>query len=247
MCPPLWSPTCWQFVSHLRRISGCSGDDRMSLSEPITTVAIGVSVRTWAPSQYPKRRLSVRSRKVSKPRDFYLELSDRSEIWQALRQQCCRCACQISKRYDNLKYQSSGFETLRDLMKRRLFGYWDGALHLASSLNKVSSNCKFKIVCPRWRICPMICGQIQVSITDGERHICNNINYIKGSRVMFPYANTKLEMKYFEKVKYTKMMFSFKMEQKKFIFSLYHMPCALPYSTDLTFCHWVRPATIWKP
>ena len=82
----------------------------------------------WAPSQYPKRRLSVRSRKVSKPRDLYLELSDCSEIWQALRQQCCRCACQISKRYDNLKYQSRGFETLRDLTKRRLFGYWDGAL-----------------------------------------------------------------------------------------------------------------------
>ena len=80
-----------------------------------------------APSQYPKRRLSVRSRKVSKPRDLYLELSDRSEIWQVLRQQCCRCASQISKRYDNLKYQSRGFETLRDLTKRRLFGYWDGA------------------------------------------------------------------------------------------------------------------------
>ena len=79
------------------------------------------------PSQYQKRRLSVRSRKVSKPRDLYIELSDRSEIWQALRQQCCRCACQISKRYDNLKYQSRGFETLRVLTKRRLFGYWDGA------------------------------------------------------------------------------------------------------------------------
>ena len=81
----------------------------------------------WAPSQYPKRRLSVRSRKVSKPRDLYLELSDRSEIWQALWQQCCRCARQISKQYDNLKYQSRGFETLRDLTKRRLFWYWDGA------------------------------------------------------------------------------------------------------------------------
>ena len=87
---------------------------------------------TRAPSQYPKRRLSVRSRKVSKPRDLYLELSDRSEIWQALRQQCCRCACQISKRYDNLKYQSRGFETLRDPTKRRLFGYWDGALYAAT-------------------------------------------------------------------------------------------------------------------
>ena len=88
------------------------------------------NVGTRAPSQYPKRRLSVRSRKVSKPRDLYLELSDRSEIWQALRQQCCRCACQISKRYDNLKYQSRGFETLRDLTKRRLFGYWDGAQNI---------------------------------------------------------------------------------------------------------------------
>ena len=88
----------------------------------------GLVVRCWAPSQYPKRRLSVRSRKLSKPRDLYLELSDRYEIWQAPRQQCCWCACQISKRHDNLKYQSRGFETLRDLMKRRLFGYWDGAL-----------------------------------------------------------------------------------------------------------------------
>ena len=82
----------------------------------------------WALSQYPKRRLIVRSREVSKSRILYLELSDRSEIWQALRQHCCRCACQISKRYDNLKYQSPGFETSRDLTIRRLFGYWDGAL-----------------------------------------------------------------------------------------------------------------------
>ena len=80
-------------------------------------------LNSWAPSQYLKRRLSVRSRKVSKPRNLYLELSDRSAIWQALRQQCCRCACQISKRYDNLKYQSRGFETLRDLTIRRLIAY----------------------------------------------------------------------------------------------------------------------------
>ena len=82
---------------------------------------------TRAPSKYPKRRLFVRSHKVSKPRDLYLELSDRSEIWQALRQHGCRCACQISKRCDNLKYQSRGFETSRYLTKRRHFGYWDGA------------------------------------------------------------------------------------------------------------------------
>ena len=95
--------------------------------------AWAITIMPMAPSQYPKRRLSVRSRKIAKPRDLYLELSDRYEIWLAPRQQCCRCACQISKRYDNLKYQSRGFETLRDLTERRLFGYWDGALWLTAS------------------------------------------------------------------------------------------------------------------
>ena len=46
----------------------------------------------WAPSQYPKRRLFVRSCEVSKPRDWYFRLSYRFEIWQAHRQQCCRYA-----------------------------------------------------------------------------------------------------------------------------------------------------------
>ena len=82
--------------------------------------------RIWASSQYPKRRLFVRSRKVWKPRDWYFKLSYRSEIWQAHRQHCCQSACQISERSDNSKYKSRGFETLRDLTKRRLFGYWDG-------------------------------------------------------------------------------------------------------------------------
>ena len=99
------------YASHVKRINA-----------PITSL-----ITSRALSQYPKRRLFVRSRKVSKPRDLHLELSGRSEIWQALWQHCCRCACQISKRYDNLKYQSRGFETLRNLTKRRLFGYWDGA------------------------------------------------------------------------------------------------------------------------
>ena len=79
-----------------------------------------------APSLYPKRRLSVKSRKVSKPRDWYFKLPYRFEIWQAHRQHCCRSACQISERSDNSKYKSRGFETLRDLTERRLFGYWDG-------------------------------------------------------------------------------------------------------------------------
>ena len=90
----------------------------------------GVTKRGWAPSQYTKRRLFVRSREVSKPRDWYFKLLYRFEIWQAHRQHCCRSACQISERSDNSKYKSRGFETLRDLTERRLFGYWDGALDL---------------------------------------------------------------------------------------------------------------------
>ena len=83
----------------------------------------------WAPSQYPKRRLIVRSREVSRPRDWYFKLSNRFEIWQAHRQQCCRSACQISERSNNSKYKSRGFETSRDHTIRRLFGYWDGVLN----------------------------------------------------------------------------------------------------------------------
>ena len=51
-----------------------------------------------APSQYPKRRLIVRSREVSKPWYWYFKLSYRFEIWQAHRQQCCRSACFQSDR-----------------------------------------------------------------------------------------------------------------------------------------------------
>ena len=72
-----------------------------------------------------------RSLEVSKPRDWYFELSYRFEIWQTHRQHCCRSVCQISERSDNSKYKSRGFETLRDPTERRLFGYWDGALPLS--------------------------------------------------------------------------------------------------------------------
>ena len=101
--------------------NGSEGYTLLSLSIPKQRGA-------WAPSQYPKRRLSVRSREVSKPRDWYFKLSYGYEIWQAHRQHRYRSACQISERSDISKYKSRGFETLRDLAERRLFGYWDGAL-----------------------------------------------------------------------------------------------------------------------
>ena len=61
------------------------------------------------------RRLIVRSREVSKPRDWQFKLSHRFEIWQAHRQHGCRCACQISERSYHSKYKSRGWEALRDL------------------------------------------------------------------------------------------------------------------------------------
>ena len=90
---------------------------------------------TRAPSQYPTRRLFVRSREVSKPRDWYFKLSYRFEIWQAHRQQCCRSACQISERSDNSKCKSRGFETLRDLTKRRLIAPPCGAFDLGLAVS----------------------------------------------------------------------------------------------------------------
>ena len=102
-----------------------------------------------APSQYPKRRLSVRSRKVSKPRDWYFKLAYRFKIWQAHRQHCCRSACQISERSDNSKYKSRGFDTLRDLTERRLFAYWDGAL-VMSGVNRKWPYYASLICCQSW-------------------------------------------------------------------------------------------------
>ena len=55
-----------------------------------------------------------------------LELSDRSEIWQAPRQQCYRGACQISTQCDNSNYKSRSFETYQDLTIRHLIWYWNG-------------------------------------------------------------------------------------------------------------------------
>ena len=94
------------------------------LSHPLSTQPKA----TGALFQYQIRRLTIRSRKISKPSHLYLELFDRFEIWQAPRQHCCRCACQITKRYDTSNYQSRWLETSRDLIIRRLIGYWNGAL-----------------------------------------------------------------------------------------------------------------------
>ena len=96
----------WHGVSH-EWLSERLGRMSASLPHRITPRAL---------FQYPIRRLIVRSRKVSNPWDLYLELSDRSEIWQ------------ISKRYDDSNYQSRSWETSWDLTIKRPFGYWNSAL-----------------------------------------------------------------------------------------------------------------------
>ena len=69
-------------------------------------------------------RTDARSRGASKSRGSGFDLSNRFEIWQALRQQRCRGACQISKRCDHYNIHSRDFETLLDLAVRCLTSSW---------------------------------------------------------------------------------------------------------------------------
>ena len=68
--------------------------------------------------------LTVRSHTVSRPRESGLNFSNRSDNWQAPRQQRCRDACQISERYNHYNTQSRGFETSLNLAIRRLTAWW---------------------------------------------------------------------------------------------------------------------------
>ena len=85
-------------------------DSDVTLFMVMFTVGRVRSVDSWAPFQYQIWRLIIRSREVSKPRDWQFILLHRFEIWQAPRQQCCRGACRISERSDNSKYKSRGFD-----------------------------------------------------------------------------------------------------------------------------------------
>ena len=95
----------------------------------------------WAHFQYLIRRLLVRSREVSKSRDWQFKSWHRFEIWQVPRQPCCRCAFQMSERSENCKYKTRGFWSSRDLTIRRLIGYWNGVLFILSRPEQ--SGCHF--------------------------------------------------------------------------------------------------------
>ena len=138
--------------------------------------------RSRASCQNPIRRLTVKSRKVSKPRDLYLELYDRSEIWQAHRQQGSRSACQISKRCDNLNYQSRGFEISWDLTIRRLIVYWNAA-RVSRSSNYIPQYLWDVITC----FCPWYLALAQ--------HFLNKVEWITSIHQNCWYNHNKTKQK----------------------------------------------------
>ena len=67
-----------------------------------------------SPGHLFAKRTDVLQQYLVKSRSSEIRVSDflnRSEMWQAPRQRCCRSACQISERDDNHNIQSRGFET----------------------------------------------------------------------------------------------------------------------------------------
>ena len=104
--------------------------DNLPTGHHFTWINMVTCINAPSGPQFTKRadrRLTARSREASRSRDLYLEWSDRSEIWLAHRQHCCRCACQISDRCDNSNYQSRDSETSRYLTIRRFVVYWNEA------------------------------------------------------------------------------------------------------------------------
>ena len=132
--------------------------------------------------QYPIWCLIVRSRKVSKPRDWYLNLYDHWNL-TGTPQQCCRGACPISKRCGDSYYWSRGSETSRDLTVRRLIRYWNKAqnvlasVHLLFHLHRIASHPGWKsnirysllhiantVCCLAIMLCIWCCGSISIFV-----------------------------------------------------------------------------------
>ena len=96
---------------------------------------------------YPlsERTFTAKSREVSKPRDSGLDFFNRSEMWQAPRQERRRDACQISERNDLYDFQSRDFETSRDLVVRRLTASWIGR-----GIKNTKTQSLFRVICLKW-------------------------------------------------------------------------------------------------
>ena len=107
--------------------------------------------------QYPIRRFIVRSREVSKPRDWRIELSHHSKIWQAPQQHCCWGACPISKQYYN---SNSRPRYLTGFYCKIINVYWNGALEcllldsliwIKNYILNFSLRCNYACISQLWR------------------------------------------------------------------------------------------------
>ena len=84
-----------------------AGDLRRHCSHYDVTV---MTVQWRYEGLYSSSGKTIKSREVSKPRDWVLKLSHRLDIWHAIEQHCCRDAGQISERSYNSKTHIPCFE-----------------------------------------------------------------------------------------------------------------------------------------
>ena len=77
----------------------------------VTSLYLDRVLTVWVrvPFQYPTIDLLVRSREISKPRDYQFKLLYSFATWQAPQQHCCRDAWQISERLGSSKHKFPDF------------------------------------------------------------------------------------------------------------------------------------------
>ena len=68
---------------------------------------------SWWPTRTHLSYLTVESREAPTPPDLGFNFSNRSEVWQASRLQCCPDACRIAERCNHHNIQSHGLLLLR--------------------------------------------------------------------------------------------------------------------------------------
>ena len=118
----IWINTSCEFI-----MNDCITTTKQSTTKPYAYF-LGYTVCRWKPPFWMIISVSVITNSITVGylghcrycRDWMLQWSYRSEIWQAPRQQRCRGTCQISERLEKSKPESRGFETSRGLAVRHL-------------------------------------------------------------------------------------------------------------------------------
>ena len=104
----IWINTSCEFI-----MNDCITTTKQSTTKPCAYFSGYTVHRTLGLYSLSGKRLTAKSRQVSKQWDWMLQWSHRSEIWPASRQHCWRGACQL------YKPDSRGFETSRNIAVRR--------------------------------------------------------------------------------------------------------------------------------